>query len=252
VLYGTAQIGGALGYGAVYALTPPVSGGAWTETVLYSFASGTGDGAYPYASLAMDSKGNLYGTTAYGGTKAIGILFQLAPPAKSGDPWKETVLHSFTGYDGGFAYSGVVIGTNGSLYGTTPGGVGAGRSAAYEFTPPAKPGGVWKETVLQTFKASAGGGAAHTIPTFGPNGVLFGTCFNGGAGEGWGGYGVVYELTPPATGSTWTETVLYTFKGTNDGGDPEGTLVPGGNGVYYGTTLRGGTSGLGTVFAITP
>jgi hypothetical protein len=48
VLYGTANFGGAYGYGAVFSLTPPSSaGGVWTETLLWSFGS-AGDGQFPY------------------------------------------------------------------------------------------------------------------------------------------------------------------------------------------------------------
>jgi uncharacterized repeat protein (TIGR03803 family) len=64
-LYGTALDGGAYGYGTVYKLTHSTSG--WTETVLYNFDGGTGDGAFPDYDLAFDAAGNLYGTTSEGG-----------------------------------------------------------------------------------------------------------------------------------------------------------------------------------------
>ena len=62
---------------------------ARTLTVLYSFSGGA-DGAYPMAGLVTDKRGNLYGTTAYGGSFGHGTVFKLDP---SGN---ETVLHSFT------------------------------------------------------------------------------------------------------------------------------------------------------------
>src|SRR5271154_5602458 len=96
-LYGTTVSGGAAGLGTAFALTPPaVSGGAWTETVLYSFGSG-GDGASPYAALAVGKSGRLYGTTPYGGAFGSGTVFVLPPPLSQGGSWTETILHSFAG-----------------------------------------------------------------------------------------------------------------------------------------------------------
>ncbi|MGO4881602.1 MAG: choice-of-anchor tandem repeat GloVer-containing protein [Bryobacteraceae bacterium] len=250
VLYGTTELGGSLGYGTVYELAPPAGDGAWTETVLYNFAGGN-DGAFPYASLAIDAAGNLYGTTDFGGSHNKGTVFKLAPPTKLHDSWKEAVIHTFTGKDGGYPYAGLVLDTAGDLYGATPGGVGTNFGTVYELTPPAT-GNVWNETVLKTFNAGVNGGAPHAVPAFGPGGTLLGTTLAGGSSSAWKGYGVVYELQPPVTGKAWTETVLYTFKDTANGGDPDAPLIPGPNGVFYGTTLRGGANGQGTVFLLTP
>jgi uncharacterized repeat protein (TIGR03803 family) len=248
-LYGTTELGGALGYGVVFELTPPtVSGGAWTETVLYSFTGGD-DGAFPYAGVAIDGKGDLFGTAAFGGTSQKGTVFKLTPPAKSGGAWTETVLHNFTGSDGGFPYAGVILGTGGVLYGTTTGGVTAGNGTAFELTPPST-GKVWKETILHKFTGGADGASPHAALTAGPKGTLLGTGLGGGAAPSWNGHGVVFELVPPSSGGAWTETVPYTFQGGDDGGDPDAPLTAGASGVFYGTSLRGGTAGLGTVFQV--
>jgi uncharacterized repeat protein (TIGR03803 family) len=84
------------------------------ETVLYSFTGGA-DGAYPlWVVLARDSAGNLYGTTADGGTSDAGVVLKVDTAGN------ETVLHSFTGgTDGGNPYVGVIFGPTGKLYGTT-------------------------------------------------------------------------------------------------------------------------------------
>jgi hypothetical protein len=98
-LYGTAW-GGA---GVVFELSPPAApGGSWTETVLYSFQGGLEDGENPTGALVLDSKGNLYGTTAMGGNNSCnsigcGVVFQLAPPPVPGGDWTETILHTFAG-----------------------------------------------------------------------------------------------------------------------------------------------------------
>jgi len=69
---------------------------ASTEKVVYRFQD-TPDGATPYASLVADSAGNLYGTTALGGSNHDGTVFELSPPATAGGAWTETVLYSFQG-----------------------------------------------------------------------------------------------------------------------------------------------------------
>lgn len=247
LLYGTTELGG-LGYGAVYRLRQ-AQGGAWTETVLHSF-TGAGDGSFPYGGLAIDANGNLYGTAAYGGT-GNGVVFELAKPAKSGSAWTETVLHAFKGTDGGYPFAGVVFDAKGNLYGTTSGGVGTSFGTAFELSPPAS-GKTWKQTVLVDFKSGANGGTPHAVLTLTQTGALLGTDLGGGAGPGFSGYGLIFELVPPVSGNAWTETILHDFQGTNDGGDPLAPLVPGANGVFYSTTLRGGTYGSGTVYAMTP
>src|SRR5579872_1948826 len=109
-LYGTTYQGGANNFGSVFELK--LSGGVWTETLLYSFAGSTaGDGEYPVQSpLVFDKAGNLYGTTEYGGSNTscnCGTVFELS---KSGSTWKETILHSFLNQaqkDGYFPQAGL-------------------------------------------------------------------------------------------------------------------------------------------------
>ena len=248
-LYGATELGGASGYGAVFRLTP-AGGGAWNEAVLYSFTGGT-DGAYPYAALASDAKGNLVGTTIFGGASQKGVVYKLTAPGKSSGTWTQSVLHSFTGTDGGFPYGGVIIAADNLIYGTTTGGVTAGYGTVYQLSPP-KSERVWTEVVLHTFALNAKGSSPHAALVPGPNGALLGTDLASGSGAGFAGYGVVFQLAPAASMSAWVETVLYTFRGGSDGGDPDAALTPGANGIFYGTTLRGGSAGSGTIFSIQP
>jgi uncharacterized repeat protein (TIGR03803 family) len=248
-LYGTTELGGTSNYGTVFELTPPAgSGGVWTETVLYNFSGGS-DGACPYAALTTGSNGDFYSSTVAGGSSDKGTVFRLA--LTKGGTWTETVLHSFTGSDGGFPYAGVTIGTNGALYGTTAGSVNAGNGSAFELSPPTGTGKPWTETVLHKFTGKSDGGAPHAAPSLGPSGSLYGTAFGGGTGNRFNGFGLLYQLTPTGGGS-WAESVLYEFQGGNDGASPNAALIPGPSGVFYGTTLGGGTLGQGTVFAFTP
>jgi uncharacterized repeat protein (TIGR03803 family) len=90
-LYGTTSLGGTFGWGTVFEMTP-AAGGTWTEQVLHSF-SGNPDGATLHARLIIDGAGNLYSTTAGGGTYYEGTVFELTPTA--GGIWTEQVLHTF-------------------------------------------------------------------------------------------------------------------------------------------------------------
>ena len=230
-LYGTTTAGGANGFGTVFKLSP-----TGTETVLHSFAADGKDGSHPYARLAIDKTGNLYGTTPVGGANNFGTVFKVTPSGT------ETVLYSFKGGTDGCNpnNAGVVLGKNGVLYGTTSGCGANAVGTVFKLTP------TGTETVLHSFANDGTDGfspyAGLAIDT---KGNLYGTTYFGGAS----GFGTVFKLTP-----TGTETVLHNF--ANDGKDgchPENSgLVLDVTGNLYGTTTVGGASGLGTVFKLTP
>jgi uncharacterized repeat protein (TIGR03803 family) len=115
-LYGSTTIGpDAQCNGIVFELSPPPPGGQWNYQRLYCF-SGPPEGSGPYAKLAMDSVGNLYGTTFSDGSGS-GTIFKLSP---TGNAWIYTLLHEFTGgADGGNPDSTVTFDGEGNLYGTT-------------------------------------------------------------------------------------------------------------------------------------
>ena len=249
-LYGTTLYGGAYGYGAVFKLSPRL-GGAWSESVLYSFTGYPGDGASPTAGLIADQSGALYGTTLYGGAYNYGAVFKLTPPAQSGGAWSESVLYSFTGYpgDGASPYAGVIFGGSGAVYGTTYVGGAVGAGTVFKLTPPAQSGGVWSESVLHSFTGPPDGGYPFAGVIFGGSGALYGTTSEGGAA----GAGTVFKLTPPArSGGAWSESVLYSFTGAADGGYPIGGVILDVFGALYGTTEDGGAYDYGTVFKLTP
>jgi len=163
------------------------------------------------------------------------------------DP-KLTTLYTFTGSGGGQPVGGLVRGPNGALYGATysSGGV------VFQLRPPTVPGGTWTETVLHRFGGASDGDLPLAGLAFDRKGRLYGTTSGGGVY----GYGTVFRLTPPAAaGAAWTEDVLYSFAGGNDGAYPESELVFSGDGVLYGSTFNGGAAGCivcGTVFALKP
>ncbi len=245
-LYGTTYRGGIHNYGTVFELSPNGSGG-WTERVLHSFNFNGADGAVPYAGLVIDSAGNLYGTTAYGGINYYGgTVFELSPNGSGG--WTEKVLHSFNynGTDGAFPTAGLIFDSAGNLYGTTENGGIHFQGAVFQLTP--QMGGSWTERVLLSFNGSDGAYPEGSLVRFGSSADLYGTTSNGGVN----GAGTVFKMTP-TQGGNWVETVLHNFSpGDSDGNFPQGNLMFDSSGNLYGATPLGGTFNSGTVFEITP
>jgi uncharacterized repeat protein (TIGR03803 family) len=137
-LYGTTGQGGknacaGVGCGTVFELASD-SGHGWKEIVLHSF-TGNAAGSGPGAGVVRDEKGNLYGTTIYGGSSSCGcgVVYELAPQADG--KWKYTVLHRFSGYDGAQPAANLILDGKGNLYGTTATGGYGGGGVAFEITP---------------------------------------------------------------------------------------------------------------------
>jgi uncharacterized repeat protein (TIGR03803 family) len=112
----------------------PGKNGTWTRTILHNFNEDSLDGAVPEGGLILDKAGNLYGTTATGGTHGNGTVFELTP---SNGKWTEKVLHNFNdnGKDGATPYSGLIMDKAGNLYGTTAGGGTHMGGTIFELTP---------------------------------------------------------------------------------------------------------------------
>ena len=258
-LYGTTVNGGTgslctSGCGTVFELSP-LAGGKWRETVLYSFTGGS-DGKNPYGGVILDSKGDLYGTTAAGGSggtcsgDGCGVVFLLS---KSGKSWVETVMYNFTGGKDGFGPGGTLaFDSVGNLYGTTPDGGnlhkcnGGGCGVVYQISPVR--GGGWKQTVLHTFT----GGADGAVGSLGPllvdkAGNIFGVAELGG--DATCQCGVVFKLAPVS--GKWKFKTLDAFKGIPNAGFPFGGVIADSKGNLYGTTYFGGANGLGSVFKLT-
>jgi uncharacterized repeat protein (TIGR03803 family) len=122
--------------GTVFQLSPPSqTGGHWAGSTLFEF--GGQDGDDPNTSTpALDASGNLWITTQSGGTSNAGTLVELAPPASPGQPWVKKLVYSFSnGWNGGAPASGVTIGPDGTLYGTTSGGGDNGSGIVYQYKP---------------------------------------------------------------------------------------------------------------------
>jgi uncharacterized repeat protein (TIGR03803 family) len=253
-LYGMTSLGGAHNSGSVFRLSP-TSTGSFNETILYSFKGGSADGALPQGSLVRDSAGNLYGVTEAGGIRATvctaptpgcGIIFKLTPTTTG--QWTETVLHRFTGTDGGNSFAGLVRDSKGNFYGATSVGGSKGLGTVYKLSLTSTG---WKETVLHSFTGGTDGAAPfifETALTLDGLGNIYGSTYEGG---GAANAGIVFELIPQTSGA-WTEKILYTFQGGADGSESLCGVILDKSANVYGTTLKGGTQiGSGTVFKLT-
>jgi uncharacterized repeat protein (TIGR03803 family) len=246
-LYGIAEVGGVTPYctigpgcGTLFKLSPQGK-----YTVLYSFCSETNcsDGDSPGLTLVQANNGNFYGTTFCGGLGlkgancnggGSGTLFQITPAGKL------TTLYSFCSEtncaDGGEPTTGLVIGPNGSLYGTTSLGGTSSVGTLFQFS------AAGKFTVLHNFTTGEEG--LITLMLAG-DGSLYGTT---SSGDNSGGR--IFRL---ASGGDFT--TIYSFcslAGCADGSSPQEPLVQGSDGNLYGTASSGGATGNGTIFKITP
>jgi len=271
-LYGTTVEGGSSGYGTVFSLSPQ-----GVHKRLYSFAT---DGAYPWAGLVIAPNGLFYGTTSSDTGTGGGTVFKMTPSGTlttmytfnpsgvaypmatlvegfDGMLWGTTdqdygaifrispkgaltTVYTLSGGAGGQSPNGLVQARNGILYGTTAVGGTGGYGTIFSITA----SGIFQ--VIHSFTDADGASPVSGL-TEGSDGLFYGTAYEGGnCAASIDGCGTVFSVT--ASGSL---TVLHAFDET-DGWGPEGTLVQGTDGNFYGTTAFGGMYGYGTIFQITP
>jgi uncharacterized repeat protein (TIGR03803 family) len=216
------------------------------ERVLHRFIGTKSQGGWVYAGLVADRAGALYGVTQAGGPAGFGTVFKLTPPSKQHPHWLYTTLYSFTGgNDGGNPMAALTFDKQGNLYGsTTFGGTSRNWGTIFRLSPASD--GVWNETVL--FNLGYLQYTAFPL-VFDRNGALYGTNLEAGQYD----YGSVFRLSPPrGPGGMWTYSILHSFAKGSDGVFPEGGVVLDKNGVLYGTTMGGGASNDGAVYALSP
>jgi uncharacterized repeat protein (TIGR03803 family) len=185
-LYGTATAGGDNSQGTAFELTQGRRG-HWNFKPIYEFA-GQPDAGFPYSGLALDTSGNLYGATYYGGASGMGSVYRLMRKA---GVWSEKLLYSFTGGgDGGAPLGNLVIDAGGNLFGTTSGGGSAGDGVIFALARPT--GGKWTETVAHSFMGTPDGAFAYNGMVGDGVGNYFGATTHGGDSD----EGAIYEFTP--------------------------------------------------------
>jgi len=256
-LYGETEVGGntsctgtlgttsASGCGSIFSVSNSNAASA-----LHTFSGS--EGAYPTVGLLLQSDGNFYGTTGGGGvltcssyaTLGCGTVFQMTPSNAV------KTLHSFTKQDGADPVSALILGTDGSMYGTTTFGGSTTCS-----------GGAQWQGCGTVFKIDASGNFTSLHSFSGPDGAypatlmqasdgyFYGTTEDGGDAACTGRYGpgcgTVFRMD-----SSGNVTVLYSFTGKSDGSWPESGVIQGTDGSLYGTAVNGGVNDDGVIFRI--
>ena len=231
-LYGSMRLGGAGQNGTAIRITPA---GVVTRVASHSFQEGSDP-----SELTGGPDGNLYGVTRLNGQNNQGTLFRVNLGAST-----ITTVANFNGVTGWNAYSGLTLGLDNKLYGTTSLGYPAGSTVSgsgnvFRYTV----GGVLENVV--TFPVNRSLGSELTAPL---TRFTDGTFYGSSAGKGLGGptdNGTIFKVT-----TAGVVTTLVTFNGTN-GRAGTAKLIIGRDGNFYGTTPGGGTANKGTVFRMTP
>jgi len=246
-LYGVTQGGGnsggclLSGCGTVFKIAP---GGDYS--VLHRFTN-MPDGAQPNGGIVADKSGNLYGTTSEGGTDCQNDFIGCGTIFKLSSENAETVLYAFPSAGGPTA--GLVRDKKGNLFGVLSGGgatnLCGGRGCGMVFR--LSPAGELK--ILYEFKGGTDGIGPEGSLIRDDAGNLYGVTSGGGRGNCENGCGTVFKVDVHGN-----ETVIYAFKGRNDGRAPMGPLIRDKAGNLYGTTRSGAVPhyGCGTVFKVTP
>jgi uncharacterized repeat protein (TIGR03803 family) len=238
-LFGLSAYGGPANAGTFF----EIAAGAHSATVLNSFTGDNGDSPLNTAGLTSDAKGNLYGTTYYGGVgysgtidTGFGTIFKIAAGSNS-----ITNLVKFNGTNGTDPVGKILFDSSGNIYGTTLSGGTNNDGTLYELTAATN---TLKTLVNFTnTDANPGGGviADSQGNLYGVTGTIFG-------GQGFpGGYGTIYEFNI----KTRQLSTLFTFNGA-DGGGPTGDLYMNASGDLVGTASFNGAQGAGNIFEFDP
>jgi uncharacterized repeat protein (TIGR03803 family) len=229
-LFGTAANGGNDGAGVIYKID--TSG---NNFAVIHHLDGANDGGTPNGGLVQDSQTILYGVAHDNGANGFGTVFSIDPGGQT-----YAVIHVFgtTADDGSNPYGGLLIGSDGMLYGTTEKGHnGTGLGTVFRL----KTDGTGFET-LHTFTGGNDGQDPQAPMIETPEGYIYGTTVFGGSGSS----GTVFRSRRDGTDYS----VVHAFSNA-DGTDPHAPLTLTIGGLLYGTASSAGGNGDGTVFRMT-
>jgi uncharacterized repeat protein (TIGR03803 family) len=236
-IYGATSGGGMSNRGAIFR----VGQDGKQLSVIHSFADAIGELLPPFPALVEGPDGALYGIAFGGGEHLSGAIFKLD---KAGTNF--SILHSFTGLpfppdpgdpDGAYPYAGLLLGSDGKLYGATSTEGTWIRGTVFVIDPD---GGGYR--TLHNFGDSEGdGGAPRAALLEASDGLLYGTTSKADTGTG-----TIFRISKDGDFST-----IYTFPADGSrGSSPRAPLTEGADGLLFGTTYEGGQSNLGTIFSI--
>ncbi|OAI43434.1 hypothetical protein AYO41_00045 [Verrucomicrobia bacterium SCGC AG-212-E04] len=233
--FGTTQVGGLVGGGTVFTMTPA---GVLTTLVDFSYNGAVNRGATPFAPLVLGSDGNFYGSTAEGGSSGAGTIFQMTP----GGALTTLIDFTFNGASNRGAYPhGPLVRSGTDFYGTTSAGGTGGFGTVFRVT------SAGALTTLADFTGNgpgARGGSPESGLVLAGDGNYYGTTRFGGNSD----RGTFFRITP---GGILTTLVDFTGNGAgNRGTYPSATLVAGTGGNLFGTTSYGGANDRGTIFQV--
>ena len=215
--------------GTVFKITTDGS----TFTTLHFFCTSCGDGNTPVAGLVQGGDGTLYGTTYWGGGYDYGVVFSLAT-----DGSNFQTLHSFrnvSGSPGANPAAPLIFGHDGYLYSTTQYGGHNNDGSVFKVSTDGT-----SFITLFTFNGYNGANPVSGL-ALGFDNKLYGTTSYGGEY----GYGTLFRINPSMTINF---VLLHSFDYAN-GATPWSGLIQAVNGAFYGTTVSGGASGMGTIFS---
>jgi uncharacterized repeat protein (TIGR03803 family) len=238
--YGTTFAGGVSNWGTIFLVT---ANGAFTNLFSFTGTNNPNQGANPASALVQAGDGSFYGVAEYGGLPdasyhghGYGTGFHLTTNGAV------TLLTVFGNTNGAHPSGGLVLGTDGSFYGTTShGGNGIsggfpGYGTIFKMTPDGT------LTNLYRFTGFDDGGFPNANLVQGSDGNFYGATEDGGVIQ----LGTIFSITPGGEFNS-----LCFFPLSSVGGYPDAALVQGGDGNFYGTTYIGGDDQFGTVFEVT-